>query len=258
VEYINGGAPPYQSYDLKAVAATSYLREDNKAEIRADIWEFSSSDDAYGVFLKDTTEAPRLPGVGTQAASVETTCWVWKGNYFVWIMPGRATATRDEAIAVAKAIAAALPVNDAPLPKLIEKLPPEGRVPANDQYLHKKINFDSFFTTDADVFGLDAAAVNVAMATYDAGGDKRYLFGIFEYRQAAQAAAAAGRFGESLNKSCQPMPPAGPIKMWKNNEGQHFLVEQKGPWLLVVFQAAVVPAAQKTLEQASKNLGEEG
>jgi len=256
-EYINGAAPPYQSYNLKFVAVAAYVHEGNKKEIRADIWEFADSDDACGVFFKDTIEVPRVKGIGTLAAAIETTCWVWKGEYWLWLQPGRRSASAEETQAIAGAIADALPAKDAEPPKLLSVLPEESRVPLTFMYLHKTINFNEvYYIGEENVFGLDEKT-NVAAARYQSDKET-YNFAVIEYPTPADAAAGASGFEAHLGKSCKPQPPAGPISVWKQADGAHFIFAHSRRYLLAAFSAVDLTVARKTLEAAMKKLGERG
>ena len=251
-QYIDGAAPLYQAYAFNWAATASYRSNEDDAEIRADVWQFAATDDACGVFLQDTSGLARIEGIGSLAASVETNCWVWKGNYVVMIHPGGWPATPDETVELARAVAEALPAQEAPIPKLLAALPEENRIRASEQYLHRKINFDTVYRIDEDVFGLDVFNVNVALSHYrtDAGG--KYLFGIFEYPQAATRQASESRFEAFLRQNGRKQPGDTTADVYIDDKGDYFLLARSGKHLIVAFEA---PAQSlDTIRKALSNL----
>lgn len=144
-EYINGGAEPYLSYSFIRVLNAEYMKKADK-RILIDIWEFSSTDDAFGVFSKD--RAGKEINIGNESALFDNYLYLWSGMYFIKIEPREGDVLADEIIFLGKSIINLLPYTKTSLPEIMAYLPQEHLIKESPKFFHKKIVLDNIYISD--------------------------------------------------------------------------------------------------------------
>lgn len=144
-EYIDGGAEPYLSYSFLQVSHTEYADGTDK-KILIDIWEFSCSEDAFGVFSKDRTGTDIKLGNGS--ALFDNYLYLWNDRYFIKIEPGEGDVLPDEVVFIGKCIMNVMPYKKVSLPAIIEYLPQQYLVQESPKFFHKKIILDNIYISD--------------------------------------------------------------------------------------------------------------
>ncbi len=145
-EYINGGAEVYLSYSFIQVSKAVYVMKDTDNSVKVDIWEFGSSDDAYGIFAKD--RAGQDVNIGNEASLYENYLWVWKGKYFMSIEPYRGNVSPDDITFIGTAIVDNILAGKVSLPAILMYLPEDGYIQGSSRYFHKKIILDNIYISD--------------------------------------------------------------------------------------------------------------
>ncbi len=145
-EYINGGAEVYLSYSFIQVSTATYIKEDVGSSVKVDIWEFGSSDDAYGIFVKD--RAGQRINIGNEASLYENYLWVWEGKYFISIEPYSGSITPDHVTFIGTSIVGNIPSGKVRLPAILSYLPEDGYVQGSSRFFHKKIILDNLYISD--------------------------------------------------------------------------------------------------------------
>jgi len=145
-EYIDGGAEVYLSYSFIQVSKAVYVMKDTDNSVKVDIWEFGSSDDAYGIFAKD--KAGQGVNIGNEASLYENYLWVWKGRYFMSFEPYRGTVSPDDITFIGTAIVENIPAGKSSLPAILMYLPEDGYIQGSSKYFHKKIILDNIYISD--------------------------------------------------------------------------------------------------------------
>jgi len=155
-EYINGGAEVYLSYSFIQVSTATYIKKDTDGSVKVNIWEFGSSDDAYGVFAKD--RAGQGVNIGNEASLFDNYLWVWKDKYFISFEPYSGNISPDDAIFIGTSITDNIPSGKIRLPDILRYLPEDGYVQGSSRYFHKKIILDNLYILgrfiDRNVFNL--------------------------------------------------------------------------------------------------------
>ena len=147
-EYINGGADAYLSYTFIQVAVCVYYMESPRKSIKIDIWEFANSDDAFGIFSKDSTG--NVIDLGNEGAIYDNYLWIWNGNYFITIEPqdGYDDILAEDVTALGQSIISIMPVSNSELPSIIDLLPDDGLIKESVIFFHKKINLDNIYISN--------------------------------------------------------------------------------------------------------------
>ncbi|OOP54850.1 MAG: hypothetical protein AYP45_18070 [Candidatus Brocadia carolinensis] len=144
-EYINGGAEPYLSYSFVRVVSAEYQKDTDK-KILIDIWEFSSSEDAFGVFTKD--RAGTDINLGNGSALFHNCLYLWNGTCFVRIEPREGDILPEEVTFVGKAIIDTMPYKKVLLPAVMDYLPEHYMIQGSQKFFHKKIILDNIYISD--------------------------------------------------------------------------------------------------------------
>lgn len=144
-EYIDGGAEPYLSYSFIRVSNAEYLKEADK-KVLVDIWEFDSSDDAFGVFTKDRAGADI--NLGNGSALFHNCLYLWSGTFFIKIEPREGDILPEEVIFIGKSIVDLMPYKKVSLPTIMNYLPGQYLLQESPRFFHKKIILDNIYISD--------------------------------------------------------------------------------------------------------------
>jgi ferredoxin len=145
-EYINGGAEVYLSYSFIQVSTATYIKKGTDNSVKVNIWEFGSSDDAYGIFAKD--RAGHGINIGNEASLYDNYLWVWKDKYFISLEPYSGSISPDDVTFIGAFIADSIPSGKVSLPVILKYLPEDGYVQGSSRYFHKKIILDNLYISD--------------------------------------------------------------------------------------------------------------
>ena len=181
-EYINGGAEVYLSYSFLQVSTVKYIKKDSGNSVKVDIWEFDNSDDAYGIFVKDSAE--QSVNIGHEASLDENYLWVWKGKYFITIEPYRGNISPDDVTFVGTSVVDNIHSGKARLPAILGYLPDNGYVQGSSKYFHEKIILDNVYITnkfiEKNVFNL-SEETDAVVADYKLDNGSPFKLLIIEY-----------------------------------------------------------------------------
>ncbi|MCC6326000.1 MAG: hypothetical protein DCC43_12225 [Candidatus Brocadia sp.] len=144
-EYVNGGADPYLSYSFVRVVSAEYQKDTDK-KILVDIWEFGSSEDAFGVFTKDRAGADI--NLGNGSALFHNCLYLWNGVYFIRIEPREGDILPEDVTFVGKVLIDAMPYKKVSLPAIVNYLPEQSLVQESPKFFHQKIILDNISISD--------------------------------------------------------------------------------------------------------------
>ncbi|MDO8136671.1 MAG: 4Fe-4S binding protein [Candidatus Brocadiales bacterium] len=238
-EYIDGGAEPYLSYSFQQVAVAEYRHNDMR--ILVEIWQFGSTDDAFGVYTKDREGSELV--LGDHASIHENYLWIWKGRYYIRLEPGSPAVRLSEVGAIAEAIIDRLPPGRSLPPELLRYLPKEGLLHERIQFFHKKIILDNIQISDEfieeNVFGL-GDETDVVVAEYIlASGEPPTKLMVVKYpteEEARKAREGYVRLRLSLGESLKE--PFYTVLCFKDKGGRYNTVLSKGRYLVACFLAS--------------------
>ncbi|OHB85651.1 MAG: hypothetical protein A3J73_04250 [Planctomycetes bacterium RIFCSPHIGHO2_02_FULL_38_41] len=144
-EYINGGAEPYLSYSFIRVSTVEYQKTTDKKAF-VDVWEFGSSDDAFGVFSKDSAGSDI--NLGNGSALYNNYLYIWNNTYFIRIEPREGNVLTDDVTLVGKTILSLMPYKKLRLPSVMSYLPQQHLIKESIKFFHKKIILDSIYISE--------------------------------------------------------------------------------------------------------------
>jgi hypothetical protein len=247
-DYLDGAGELYLAFDFRFVFVREYAKADAPS-IVLEVYQMSSSDDAFGIFTQDTDgQEVRL---GQDALYAAGLLRFWKDKIFVRIMADRDTPeARDAVMKLGEAIDSAVP-EAGPKPEILRNLPVEGLEPPTIRYFHTVISLNShYFIANANVLNL-SPETRVAMARYEKKGARATLI-LVEYPSADRAYSAYGRFVEMY--LLQRFVPEAKVPPLKLDNGKYAGVVREGRNLAIVVEADDKATVEWLLKQASMNL----
>ena len=237
-KYINGGAELYVSYGVKNVWSRVYGKPD-EPDIMVDIFEMSSSQDAFGVFshARETVDEPF--GQGSQYTA--GLFMFWKERFFISLLASPETADSKTALTrLARSIEEAIPA-PGPLPAVLDLLPAKDLVEESVKYFTHHVWLNSFyFVADENILHLDRSTPAV-LARYGEKGNRSILL-IVRYPDPDKSKSAYGDF----TKYYLPELAQGPVAQIEDGTWSGSLRHDEV--LVVVFNAASRETALELME----------
>ena len=227
-EYINGGAEMYRAYDFRQVFVRRYQGPGDD-EITVDVYDMSSSADAFGIFSLDRTDPEA--GIGQGSGYGLGMLRFWKGRYFVSIFAvGDEEKAEPVILEIGRMIADAIQETGT-LPMLLDRLPETGLKKDRTSYFHSDISLSNrFFVASENILNLDNAT-NGAFAEYTISDDDVGYLLLIEYPDSTKTDAAYTSFLESY------MPEAGESGAAEMEDGAWTVAKVDGRTVAIVFEA---------------------
>jgi len=230
-DYMNGGGEIYLAYDFEFVFVREYIRDDEPSMV-VEIYQMSSSNDAFGVFTHDTDgdEVDLGQGAIYGAGLIR----LWKDNIFARILADRETPEAKTVIFELGAKIAAAITREGEKPGLIKFLPSEGLRPKSLRYFHTLISLNAhYFLANVNILNL-SPETQAAMARYEKEGSQARLL-LVEYPSVERAVDATGRFVEMFLlerfEKDRRIPPK------KLEDGKFAGIVHSGKYLIIVLEA---------------------
>jgi hypothetical protein len=245
-DYMNGAGEIYLAYDFRILLVREYTGK-SSPPIAAEIYQMSSSEDAYGVFSQDPDGEEVEVGQG--ALYGMGLLRFWKGKIFVRILAEKETAESKSAVmALGKKIAEAIPAKGGK-PALLDWIPSEGLRTNLIPYFHKPVILNiHYYLADANILKLNEKT-DAVLARYH-GNQSRVRLLICRYPGAGEAREAFERF----------------CKIYFSGRGKGlFLVENTGKGgfvsaqvvnraLILVFEASDEETCRRLTEAVAKRM----
>ncbi|MEE9443784.1 MAG: DUF6599 family protein [candidate division Zixibacteria bacterium] len=143
-EYINGGAEIYHQYDFVEVATATYTYK--QIEIIADIYRFTESNGAYGLYSVLRPEEEEYLSLGVEGFGSESSRDFVKGEYMIRVIGYDASDDTKTAVnALAGYFAKTIP-GTIEKPSMYSNLPTDMIVPGTDKYIIESFMGHTFLT----------------------------------------------------------------------------------------------------------------
>ncbi len=249
-DYIDGGAEPYLRLNFVRVTAAEYTDGQNK--VRAGLWEFKTSDDAFGAFAKDR-QGDRVD-LGDEGAMSGSSLWARCGPFMLSVIDlGRTPA--DEVRVLAAAVLAALNEPPAKRPAVCRRLPAEGLDSDSVVFLRDELALFNLRLADEYIpdgtFGIDQGAV-AAYGAYDLRqDDKPAGLLLVEHASAQAAAEAVSRLAQVRADWGEEQAAVEPFLVFKAAEGNYCAIGSSGKLFAAAF---FVPSAEAGMALVRKAL----
>jgi hypothetical protein len=247
-DYMDGAGESYLAFDFRFVFVREYAKADAPS-IVVEIYQLSSSGDAFGVFTQDTDGDEVAVGQGgIYAAGLLR---FWKNTLFVRILADRETPeVRDVLMRLGEIIASSVS-QDGEKPGLLKALPAEGLEAKSLRYFHTVISLNAhYYLANVNILSL-SPETEAALARYSREGSQARLL-LVGYPSAESAFNANGRFVEMfLLERFEPEGQPGPKKL---ENGKFAGIARQGRYLIIVLDADKKSLAGWLLKLVSTNL----
>jgi hypothetical protein len=230
-EYMDGAGEIYLAYDFQRLLVREYEKR-AAPRIIAEVYQMSSSEDAYGIFSHDTDGQPVTLGQGAIYAA--GLLRFWKDRIFVRVLAEKETgATQAAVMALGKSLDAAIP-RAGKKPRLLTGLPLPGLLKESVRYFHTRVSLNAhYFLADSNLLNL-SPKTEVVLARYLRNGRKVRLL-LCHYADAAAAKAAFEQFNKIYFRD-RPAPKS-PGRIEKVERGEFVSARWNEAFLILVFEA---------------------
>jgi hypothetical protein len=193
-DYINGGAELYLSYGLKGMTGCKYNGE-GLPQITVEVYEMSSSENAFGVYTQSRDKEEYDYGQGSQ--SFKDFILFWKDRYYVLITSQKATEESGKTMRrIASTIHQSIETKGA-IPEIINALPKKDLVPAGFLYFHHYIWLNAYlFIADYNILNI-SDSTDAVLAKYG-NADKRCYLLVVDYQNITEAENAYHQLKEKF------------------------------------------------------------
>jgi hypothetical protein len=230
-DYLDGGGEIYLAFDFRFVFVREYVHTDAPS-IAVEIYEMSSSADAFGIFTHDT-DGDEVD-LGQEAIYGAGLLRFWKGKDFVRIMADRETPESKTVIMELGANISGAISQEGEKPRLIRALPTGGLRPKSVRYFHTLISLNAhYYLANVNILRL-SPETQVVMARYEKDDSQARLL-LVEYPTAERAVDAQGKFVEMFllerYQGGRNVPPK------KLEDGKYAGCVRDGKYLIIVVEA---------------------
>jgi hypothetical protein len=225
-DYINEGAEMYLSYGFANMTACKYNGE-NLPQVTVEIYEMTSSENAFGVYTQSRDKEEFDYGQGSQ--SFLDFILFWKDRYFVIVSTQEIVPQSESAIKYLAELIDRLIPDNGTIPAIINDLPKENLLPAGFLYFHHYIWLNAYyFIANHNILQINEHT-DAVLAKCAVDGDRLFLL-LVEYPDETKAAEADKRFREKYAPELNPFDPF--IRLEDNT---WFSIWQKGNQLGAIF-----------------------
>ena len=238
--YINGGAELYISYYFNKLISQSYVDEEDD-EIKIDIFDMGSSQNAYGIFSHSRETIDRFVGSNIESEYGGGLLTFWKGQYYVSILAYPETESRKLVVQkLAQQIAAQIQ-EQSHRPDLVALLPEFRLQPHSIRYFKHFawLNMYHFFSTK-NLLNIDEQT-EVVMARYMVDTSKPTVLILLKYPNEAAAITAQNTFKKTFMVNSTDEFTKGVNQLWMGCIRDDNLV-------MVVVDAPNLEAAQRLVK----------
>jgi hypothetical protein len=249
-DYINGAGEIYNAYDFKTVTVQRYEKKDAPG-INLEIYEMTTSGDAFGVFTYDMDGD--AVDIGNQGIYAVGLLRFWKGNKYVRVFAeAEIPESKLAVMELGKGIAGQIK-EEGPEPDIVNCLPSENLIKGEVRYFHTQVILSSLYYLADDnilVLGKETEAV---LARYKIGKIKPRVL-VVGYKDEKSAL-------QSYNKFC------GAFYKNKTEQKSEFVVEKiqeskysgallAARFIIIGFEFENEDSAKKTIKKVENKTGE--
>jgi len=245
-DYIDGAAEFYLAYGFQKLTLRRFEKS-SQPSINVELYEMSSSEDAYGVFSFERQD--EAAGIGQGSEFGGGLLRFWKGKYFVSIYAdGEGAEIESTILKMGRTAADAIPTMGSE-PELVHFVPGKdfGLVDKSVRYLRSHILLNQrFFIAHQNILGLDRKTEAV-LAQYLRDRQRTHLL-LVRYPDSKRALVAYQSFMKVY------LPDAGGKDRAKTEDHKWTVAWQRNDFVLVVFGAPTADDAEVLLKATETKL----
>ena len=244
--YIDGAAELYLAYGFQNLTVRRFEKS-GQSPIVVELYEMTSSEDAYGVFSFEHQD--EAAGIGQGSEFGGGLLRFWKGKYFVSIYSeGEGAEVESGILKMGRAAANSIP-GVGPEPKLVGFIPGKdlGLVDKSVRYLKSHVLLNQrFFIAHQNILNL-SRKTEAVLAQYLQGRQKTQLL-LIRYPDSKEAVDAYRSFIKVY------LPDAGGKDRSKTEDRKWTFARQRNEFVLIVFGAPTEADAEALLRATEEKL----
>ncbi|MBD3184910.1 hypothetical protein GF312_21690 [Candidatus Poribacteria bacterium] len=192
-DYAGKDGELYQSYGVIGAAIAKYKNE-KSLKILVEIYEFTNSEDAYGLYSFDTVGESM--DIGQESVFNHGLLKFWKDKFLVRIIAEEEfPQLKKDIISFAREVDSRI-LSTGSKPQLLAFLPNEKKVPNSLHYFHQNICLNNIFYIPESSELCLSDQTKAVTAEYAYGTKQPTQFILIEYPENSQAISAFASFGE--------------------------------------------------------------
>jgi hypothetical protein len=245
-EYINGGAALFYSYNFKRLVVKKYVGDKDYSLI-IEIYEFDTSENAFGIYSFDTDG--EHPQIGHEATYAHGLLKFWKDRFFVRIFASyENTANKSDVLAFGEQIALNI-VQLGTKPELLSRIPANNVLEGSVHYFHEDICLNNiYYITGENPLNLNS---DTEAVTYEYEIEREILrIVLIRYLKPEHAQVAYSNFVAVYRSqpSVDSLVSYNGIQIIKDDEnGKYVCARLVDNYFIVVFDAISEDACSRIL-----------
>ncbi|MFO7956431.1 MAG: DUF6599 family protein [Candidatus Brocadiia bacterium] len=247
-DYINGGGDPYLTFNFVRVTTANYT--DGENTVKVDLWEFDTTDDAFGAYAKD--RRGEAVDVGDEGSMLRGSLWARRGRFMIGILDMKETPPEQTKLLATTALQA-LDAESAPRPEVCRELPRENLDEANVVFMRDAAPLFDIKLADNWIedgtFGIADGAVG-AYGPYNLREDDKPA-GLLLVRHADEQAppAAAERLADQRREWGDELVAEEPYSVFKAGEGNFCAIGTSGVSFAAAFYMPTREAGENLVRE---------
>jgi len=248
-DYINGGGDPYLTFNFIRVSTADYT--DGENTVKVDLWEFDTTDDAFGAYARDRRGGP--VDAGDEGSMLRGSLWARHGRFMISILDMKDTPP-DQTKLLATTAFQALEAEPAPRPEICRELPRENLDELNVVFMRDAAPLFNIKLADKWIedgtFGIAEGAVG-AYGPYNLRADDKPA-GLLLVRHTDEQAppAAAKRLADQRREWGDELVADEPYIVFKAGEDNYCVIGTSGAYFAAAFYMPTRQAGERLARAA--------
>ena len=232
-KYMNDKADLYAAYGLKRLAAKKYKNEKSHPML-VEIYEFDSSENAYGIYSFDTV-GDKLD-MGQDSVYGHGLLKFWKDNMLVRVLAEEEYKTLEEdVLAFGRQVDSRITTTGSK-PKLLSLILEEDIIPDSLHFFHENICLNNIcYIPESVELGL-SQQMDAVTAEYDQGGKQPLRLLLVKYPDELTARTAFESFSKTYFRD-ESISADRPLNMVKMGEEDYTAIALSQKLIILVFEA---------------------
>gem|GEM_PF-419283 len=233
-KYMDGGAELYLAYGFRRLAVKRYKSEESLPML-VEVYEFDSSENAYGIYSFDT--AGDKLDIGQDAVYGHGLLKFWKDKILVRVFAEKEyQKSEDDLLAFGRQIDSKIPTEGS-RPDLLSLIPEKKLVPDSLHFFHKNICLNNiYYIPESTALGL-SEHTDAVTAQYALGGRQPPRLLLIEYTDEPAARTAFEAFGKLYFRGGSVSASAGEPSTVEMGEKEYNSIALRRNFVILIFEA---------------------
>jgi len=249
-KYMGNEAKLYMAYKLKRLATKKY-RSENSLPMLVEVYEFDSSENAYGMYSFDTVGDKQ--DIGQGAVYGHGLLRFWKDKLLVRVVAAEEYAKLEKDVLLFGRQVDSKILTTGSMPHLLSLLPKERIIQNSLHFFHTNICLNNiFYIPESTTLGL-SEQTDALMARYDLGSKQPPLLLLIDYPNVTAATTAFTEFG-ALYFQGESLHPERRINIMKMGVEQYASITLVENFVMLVFDAQNPDVCKKLVAATLANI----